>query len=434
MAAADTSVGGDTIYALSSGRPPAAIAVIRISGSRAMEAATALAGPLPPPRRASVRTLRSAVGVLDEAVVLVFPGPATATGEDLVEVQCHGGRAVVAAIEAALAQQPGLRLAEPGEFTRRALANGRIDLAEAEGLGDLLAAQTEGQRVAALAAVEGRVSQMVQSWLATIAILSARVEALLDFADEGDVVDDDAVLHAIAGDMGALGDAIDAVIAVPPVERLHDGVRVVIAGPPNAGKSTLLNLLAGRDAAIVSPISGTTRDRIEVPVVRDGIAYLLTDTAGLKDATGDPIEAIGIGRAAAAVSAADLVLWLGDAEGPRGDSIMVQARGDVTGRTVLIAGRDILIAQSDDRSIDRLWSMIAARAASLLPREDEIALRDRQRRLCVLASHQLAARSGDPLIMAEGLRSAHRALATILGVDATEAMLDALFSGFCLGK
>ena len=425
----------DTIYALSSGRPPAAIAVIRISGDRAMATATLLAGSLPPPRHAGVRRLRDADGAtLDDVLVLAFPGPATATGEDLVELHCHGGRAVIAAVERALADRPGMRLAEPGEFTRRALAHGRIDLAEAEGLGDLLAAQTEGQRRVALATAEGRVSGLVRGWLATVARLSARVEAVLDFADEGDVVDDDAVLAAIARDMAGLAATIGTVLAAPPVERLHDGLRVVIAGPPNAGKSTLLNLMTERDAAIVSPISGTTRDRIEAPVVRDGIAYLLTDTAGLLAATDDPIEAIGITRAMAAIEAADLLLWLGDDRPPRRDAIHVQPRADLPGRDRLADGRSIAVSQADPSSIARLWALIGARAAGLLPQPDTVALRARQRGLCAAAQAELSCVSSDPLIIAEHLRNAHHSLAAILGIDATEAMLDALFSGFCLGK
>ncbi|WP_174286929.1 tRNA uridine-5-carboxymethylaminomethyl(34) synthesis GTPase MnmE, partial [Sphingomonas bacterium] len=389
----------------------------------------------PPPRRAGMRRLRAADGrALDDALVLVFPGPATATGEDLVELHCHGGRAVVAGVEAALGLCPGLRSAEPGEFTRRALTNGRIDLAEAEGLGDLLAAQTEGQRVAALAAAEGRVSRAVRAWLAAIATLSARVEAVLDFSDEGDVLDDDAMLAAVARDMVVLGDAIDTVLAAPPVERLHDGIRVVIAGPPNAGKSTLLNLMAGRDAAIVSPISGTTRDRIEVPVVREGIAYLLTDTAGLADATDDPVEAIGIERATAAMAAADLLVWLGDDDPPRIAAIVVQPRADLPGRGRLRAGGDLLVSQADVGSIERLWAVLGERAAALLPRGDAVALRERQRRLCAAARDDLRMTTTDALVMAEHLRRAHRSLAAILGIDATEAMLDALFAGFCLGK
>ena len=425
----------DTIYALSSGRPPAAIAVIRISGPQAMDAAMGLAGTLPPARRAGRRTLRAADGSpLDDALVLVFPGPATATGEDLVEVHCHGGRAVVAAVEAALAHCPGLRLAEPGEFTRRALTNGRIDLAEAQGLGDLLAAQTEGQRVAALAAAEGRISRQIRTWIDEVARLSARVEALLDFSDEGDVTDDEAVLDRILDETIALGAAIAMIAEATPVERLHDGIRIVIAGPPNVGKSTLLNLLVERDAAIVSPLSGTTRDRIEASVVRGGLAYLLTDTAGLLASTPDAIEAIGIARAEAAVAAADMILWLGEDAPPRAGAIHVQSRGDLPGRSILLAGRDVIVSHDEPASIDRLWSLIGMKAAALLPRTDGLALRDRQRSACSAAARDLGMRSGDALILAEHLRRAHRALATILGIDATEEMLDTLFAGFCLGK
>ena len=232
----------DTIYAPSSGLPPAAIAIIRISGPDALVAARALAGDLPVPREARLRTLRDARGGhLDTALVLVFPAPDTATGEDLVELHVHGGRAVVAAVEAALGTQPRLRRAEPGEFTRRALTNGRIDLAEAEGLGDLLSAETELQRRAALAMADGTLSRRVATWRAALLGLAARLEASLDFADEGDV--DPVLLATIREEAHAVGADIAAALAVPPVDRLHDGIRVVLAGPPNSGKSTLLSLL-----------------------------------------------------------------------------------------------------------------------------------------------------------------------------------------------
>ena len=234
-----------TIFALSSGAAPAGIGVIRVSGPDAMMAVAALAGPLPPPREARVRALRDAGGaLLDRALVLVFPGPATATGEDLVELHCHGGRAVIAAVLRALGEQPGLRPAVGGEFTRRALANGRIDLAEAAGLADLLSADTERQRVAALAAAEGVVSQRVRGWLDRLAMLSAMVEAQLDFADEDDVDDDAAAMAAVVEGQRALAAELAAVLANPPVERLRDGISVVLAGPPNAGTSTLINLLS----------------------------------------------------------------------------------------------------------------------------------------------------------------------------------------------
>ncbi|MCK8457830.1 tRNA uridine-5-carboxymethylaminomethyl(34) synthesis GTPase MnmE [Sphingomonas faeni] len=423
-----------TIFAVSSGRPPAAIAVVRVSGPQAFAAAEALAGPLPAARHASLRGLRDADGaLLDRALVIVFPGPKTATGEDLVELHCHGGRAVIAAVERSLSAQSGLRPAEPGEFTRRALANGRIDLTEAEGLADLLEAETEGQRVAAMTAAEGRVSQAVRNWMDSVAMLSARIEAMLDFADEDDVASDTAAFDAIVADIDALAAEIGAVVDAPPVERLKDGLRVVIGGPPNSGKSTLLNLLGERDAAIVSPISGTTRDRIEVPVIRDGVAYVLTDTAGLID-TLDPIEAIGVTRAGDALAAADIVLWLADVPPPRADALWIHARADLPGRGAIPAGRALAIAQTDRSSLDRLWAEVHLRAMTMLPRGDRIALKQHQRKQCALAVEALQSRSADPLIVAEHLRQARAILAGVLGLDATGQMLDALFGRFCIGK
>ena len=423
-----------TIFAVSSGRPPAAIAVVRISGPDAFAAAEAMAGTVPVPRHASLRALRDARGVvLDRALVIVFPGPKTATGEDLVEFHCHGGRAVIAAVERVLAGLPGLSPAEPGAFTRRALTNGRIDLTEAEGLADLLEAETEGQRVAAMTAAEGRVSQAVRGWMDAVAMLSARIEAILDFADEDDVASDAAALGAILAEVDALASAIAEVVEAPPVERLKDGLRVVIAGPPNSGKSTLLNLLGERDAAIVSPISGTTRDRIDVPVMRNGVAYVLTDTAGLI-ATLDPIEAIGVTRAEDAIVAADMVVWLADVAPPRADALWIHARADVAGREGLPDGRSLAIAQSDRGSLDRLWDALHARAEALLPRGDGIVLKRHQRQQCALAVTALRSATTDPLILAEHLRQARSILAGVLGLDATGEMLDALFGRFCIGK
>jgi len=423
-----------TIYAVSSGRPPAAIAVVRISGPAACTAAETLAGRLPAPRHASLAGLRDADGaLLDRALVIVFPGPRTATGEDLVEFHCHGGRAVIAAVERALSLVPGLRPAEPGEFTRRALTNGRIDLTEAEGLADLLEAETEGQRIAAINAAEGRVSQAVRGWMDDVAMLSARIEAMLDFSDEDDVASDAAAFDAIRRAVDTLADRIAGVVDAPPVERLKDGIRVVIGGPPNSGKSTLLNLMGERDAAIVSAISGTTRDRIDVPVMRGGIAYVLTDTAGLID-TLDPIEAIGVTRAEQAITTADILVWLADTAPPRDDAVWVHARADLAGRDVVPEGRAIAIAHTDPASIDRLWDELHRRADALLPRSDGIALKAHQRRQCAAAITALKETSGDPLIVAEHLRRARSILAKVLGLDATGEMLDALFGRFCIGK
>ncbi|HEX8553600.1 MAG TPA: tRNA uridine-5-carboxymethylaminomethyl(34) synthesis GTPase MnmE [Sphingomonas sp.] len=423
-----------TVFAVSSGRPPAAIAIIRVSGPRAFEAVRKLAGTPPPTRQAGLRALRDGAGhLLDRALVLTFPAPHTATGEDLVEFHCHGGRAVVAAVEGALATIDGLRPALPGEFTRRAVMNGRIDLAAAEGLADLLAAETEAQRVAAMDAAEGRVSAVIHGWLDRLAMLAARIEATLDFADESDVADDQAVVADVVAGMCNLAGEIDALLTAPSVERLRDGIRVVIAGPPNAGKSTLINLLGGREAAIVSPIAGTTRDRIEVPVVRQGIAYLLTDTAGLTH-TDDPIEAIGVDRARRALATADLVLWLGDEAAPEG-ALAIHARADLPGRELCPPGRVLAVSASRPDTIDALWSLIAARTASLLQTRDLPALHEHQRACCNDAARALRdATVNDSLILAEQLRVAHARLGAILGIDATEAMLDALFGRFCIGK
>ncbi len=262
----------------------------------------------------------------------MLPGPATATGEDLVELHCHGGRAVVAAVERALAEQPAFAVPSRASSPGRALLNGRIDLAEAEGLADLLEAQTERQRRAAIGAVEGRVSQAVRGWMDRLAMLSAMIEAMLDFAEEDDVPLDQAAVARIRSEMHDLAIAMLEVVERPPVDRLHDGIRVVLAGPPNSGKSTLLNLLVEREAAIVSPIAGTTRDRIEASVLRGGVAYVLTDTAGLAEDTDDVIEAIGVTRAQEAILQADILLWMADTPPPRGDAIWLHSRADLPGR------------------------------------------------------------------------------------------------------
>lgn len=420
-----------TIYAVSSGNLPAAIAVLRITGPAAIAAATALAGTLPEPRRAGLRALRDADGgLLDRALVLVFPEPDSATGDDLVELHLHGGRAIVAAVSDALARMPGLRAAEAGEFTRRALINGRIDLAEAEGLGDLLSAETEGQRVAALSAAEGVISTRVRGWFDRITALSAEVEAELDFSDEDDVATEQA---GIAANVAHIAADMDRVLAEPPVERVRNGISVVLAGPPNSGKSTLLNCLAGREAAIVSPIAGTTRDRIDAPVVRAGIAYLLTDTAGLAHDTGDAIEAIGVDLAERAILSADILLWLGDDPPPRADAaIWLYPRADLRERDGSASRQRV--SRDDRASIAAVWRTIVERARMLLPREDALMLNRRQRACVERAAASLRQGHDDPLIIAEHLRLARNALAELLGVQSTDAMLDALFGRFCIGK
>ena len=423
----------DTIVALSSGRPPAAIAVVRVSGPRAFAATAALAGTLPSPRQARVRALRDGTGLLlDRALVLVFPGPASATGEDLVELHCHGGRAVVAAVEGALLAQDRVRAAAPGEFTRRAVLNGRIDLAQAQGLADLLEAETEAQRRAALAVAEGQVSRALRGWLDRLTAIAAAVEASIDFAEEGEVAAEVDLLARATVDAARLRDDIGAVLVRPAVERLRDGIRVVIGGPPNSGKSTLLNRLCAREAAIVSAQAGTTRDRIDVSVTRDGIAYLLTDTAGLRDAAHE-VERLGIKLAEQAMGTADVLVWLGDDLPPRTDALWLHARSDEIGRERLALGPVLAIRQDRAETIETVWRLIAAKAATLLPRPDELLLRREQREACGSAAAQLILPT-DPILAAEQLRVATAGLAMLLGGNAPAAVLDALFGRFCLGK
>lgn len=422
----------DTIFALSSGRPPAAIAVLRISGPQARRIGETLAGTLPAPRMAAVRRLRDSAGeTLDQALTLFFPGPATATGEDLLELHLHGGRAVVASVEAALARHAKVRIAEPGEFTRRALANGRLDLAQTEGLADLLEAETEAQRRAALALAEGGLSQLVTTWLDVLSMAAARIEAELDFADEDEVGRADA-FDPSATILPVVADLRD-VLARPAVERLRDGVVVVLAGPRNAGKSSLFNALLGREAAIVTDIAGTTRDILEAAVIRDGIPFRLVDTAGLTEATADPVEAIGITRARTALQAADIILWLGAAaEAPLG-ALRIGARSDQ--RHLDHQQWDHLTSVRDPASIDALWEKLAAQARPLLSDGTTILPHQRHRRLIEAALDELTLVAGEDLLLdAERLRIANASLAAIVGRNATEAMLDALFGRFCLGK
>jgi tRNA modification GTPase len=430
---------GVTIYALSSGAPPAALAIVRISGPDAGSALRALAGALPAPRRASLRTLRdpASTDILDRALVLWFPGPDTATGEDLAELHLHGGRAVVRAVESALSALDGLRLAEPGEFTRRAFLNGRMDLAEAEGLSDLLFAETEAQRVTALRMASGHLSRQVEAWRREVLRLSALVEADLDFSDEDDVREH--AVDAVREGIGALLGEIDLALARPRAERLRDGIRVVLAGPPNAGKSTLLNALLQREAAIVSDIAGTTRDVIEAPVALGGIPFMLTDTAGLRDQGVEAIESIGIARAQDAIAAADIVLWLGgEGEGPDHPRLWeIEAQIDRRGvsRETKRTARHRLSARTGS-GLDALIDDLVTTARSLLPAGDEIALNARQHRLlgeCAAALHDAGSQT-DGLLRAEGLRLARHALDRLLGRTHVEDMLDALFGAFCIGK
>lgn len=431
----------DTIFALSSGPPPAALALIRVSGPHASSALRALCGKLPAPRRAALRNLSWDGVLLDSALVLHFPGPHSATGEDVVELHLHGSRAVVRAVERALAAMPGLRAAQPGEFTRRALENGRLDLTEAEGLGDLLAAESENQRRAAMLLAGGELARAVGAWQAQLLTLSARVEALLDFADEEDVAADEAEIHNINNVIEEIATSWRQWLARPRGERLRDGILVAIAGPPNAGKSTLLNALAARDAAIVSPIAGTTRDIIEVPLALSGIAFRFADSAGLHRGSEDVIEAEGMARARTLIDQADLLLWLGDAA----DAPEHRARAIVAAKADLrendadwprVAGQaDIILSAQRGDGMVALVDWLVGAAGQLLPREGEVALNARHHAALTAAHAALVdARQDDPLLLAESLRAARISIDKITGQAGTEDMLDALFSRFCIGK
>lgn len=423
----------DTIFALSSGQPPAAIAIVRISGPQASEALAALAGRAPEPRLARLEKLvdPNSRTILDRALTLFFPGPASATGEDIAELHLHGGRAVVAAVERVLANLPGLRRAEPGEFTRRAFANGRLDLAEAEGLGDLLVAETEGQRRNAMALADGTLSRAVCRWRGELVDAAAMIEARIDFADEDDVPDDDGATVSI---VRRVREEIGAMLRVPPAERLRDGIRVVLAGPPNAGKSTLFNVLVGRDAAIATPLPGTTRDLLEAPVQFGGMPFIFIDSAGIRE-TDDTIERIGVERAQAATASADIVLWLGEAWEAPARSIKLFPKADLADRECVDDGCDLCVSAAIGTGIDELRHLLVSRGTLLLPREGELALGERQRNALADCLEALEMSEGaDIILLAEALRIARLALDRLTGDGGIEPLLDAIFARFCLGK
>lgn len=423
----------DTIFALSSGRPPAAISVIRISGPAAHDVGTALAGTLPAPRLAAVRELRDpqSADLLDEALVLRFDAPASSTGEDSVELQCHGGRAVVDAILAALGRVAGTREAEPGEFTRRAFENGRIDLTEAEGLADLIEAETESQRKAALAMAEGGLKKQIAEWQATLLNLSAQAERAIDYDEEDEVID-----PALPQACASLADELSDWLARPRVELLKHGVRVVVAGPPNAGKSSLINAIAGFERAIVTNVPGTTRDHIDVPLSVEGLPVILTDTAGLRE-THDPVEAIGVERTEQLLAVADILIWLGEpAEAPVHPlRLLVHSKVDLPHRAIAPDG-SLAVSARTGEGLGSLLKSISGFAWRLLPTSDVIALNRRQAGLLSEARDTLAAAEGreDIVLIAEDLRLARVSFDRLTGRAGVEDVLDSLFARFCLGK
>jgi len=423
----------ETIFALSSGAPPAGIAVVRVSGPAAGTALAALTQSLPPPRQANLARLRDSAGdLLDHALVLWFPGPATVTGEDLAELHLHGGRAVVAAVESALEAMQGLRRALPGEFTRRAFANGRVDLAQAEGLADLLTAETEIQRRAAIASAGGALSRSVERWRVRLLALSAQLEAALDFDDEDDVGGLPAVFRS---EMAALTAEIEEALEAPRAELLREGFRVALAGPPNAGKSTLFNALVESEAAITAPIPGTTRDVLARSVALGGIPFLFVDMAGLRAEGSDEIEAIGIARAHSEIERADLVLWLGsEGEGPSG-CWEIEAQCDRPDR-ILKAHPAHCVSAMTGQGLDAVRKALVDRAMASMPGPGEAALSLRQRQMLFTAKGALseAEQEEDLLLIAERLRQARLSFDRLVGRTSTEEVLDALFGRFCIGK
>lgn len=430
----------DTIFALSSGTLPSGVALVRVSGPRVRFVLETTVGTVPPPRFAVLRTLANFEGEpLDRALVLFFPGPASFTGEDVAEFHLHGGRAVVARFLAFLASIAGLRLAEAGEFTRRAFENGQMDLTEAEGLADLIAAETEAQRRMALRQAGGAFRAKAEDWRRRLVELRALVEAELDFSDEDDVPED-ASAEVISG-VEALRIELDRELeAGNRGERIRDGFEVVVLGPPNAGKSSLVNVLAERDVAIVTDIPGTTRDLLEVHLNLDGYAVTLVDTAGLRHGT-DAIEVEGIRRGKKRATGADLILWL-DEEGDGAPSdvvelgrpiLSIRTKGDLSSNESGSATISIL----DRTSIDQLIASLSREAAARLGGESPLVSRARQRDCMYQAVDALSraeARGLPSEIVADCLREAGEALGRLTGRIDVEEVLGSIFSTFCIGK
>jgi tRNA modification GTPase len=427
----------DTIYALATARGRSGLAVVRVSGPETFPAGKILAGKLPPLRTAGLRRLTWNGEVLDEALVLTFAKGASFTGEDVVEFHLHGGPAVVGAVLRTLSEQPGLRLAEPGEFTRRALENGVLDLAQVEGLADLIDAETEAQRRQAVRVLSGSVGQKVDSWRRDLIRAGALLEATIDFADEDVPVDvSPEVLALIDGLMTDLGHEAAGVAAA---ERVREGFEVAIVGAPNVGKSTLLNQLAGREAAITSEIAGTTRDVIEVRMEIAGLPVTFLDTAGLRE-TEDRLEQAGIDRALSRAQAADLRLFLTEGSPvpgltPEGDDIVVWSKSDtrsgvsglaVSGKTG--AGVPELLAHIGGILGERVGS-----AGALVRERHRVAVTTAIAALAESRAEVVRADSRVELA-AEHLRQAVRALDALVGRVDVDDLLGEIFASFCIGK
>ncbi|WP_417692268.1 tRNA uridine-5-carboxymethylaminomethyl(34) synthesis GTPase MnmE [Roseibium sp.] len=447
----------DTIFALSSGAVPSGVAVIRLSGPHVREALTALVGTVPAPRQSSLRKLKDPVSgdVIDEALVLFFAGPASFTGEDVAELQCHGGRAVVARLLEVLSGLKGHRPAEPGEFTRRAFDRGRMDLTEVEGLADVIAAETEAQRKQAVRQMGGALGELYEGWRKRLIHMRAMVEAEFDFADEEDVPG--SVADQVWQQAGELAcDIHDHLEKSRSGERLRSGLQVVLMGPPNAGKSSLLNSLAGREVAIVTEEAGTTRDVLEVHLDLGGFPVTLVDTAGLREEAGR-VEKEGIRRAQDRGRAADLILWAREPGGPSpeqaGDVFGPELREDVSVWTVWTKAdletppkqdssgtiKEIRTSCESQGGVQPLMEALTGFASEMISLgEAPLATRQRHRHFlkdCSDALGRAVTLSHLPgELRAEELRQAADALGRITGRIDVEDLLDVIFRDFCIGK
>jgi tRNA modification GTPase len=432
-----------TIFALSSGQPPSAIAVVRVSGPQAQAALTLLAGRIPARRKATRALLRDAQRrPIDDAVVLFFPAPRSATGEDVAELHVHGSRAVLAALFAALSSIENVRPAERGEFTRRAFENGKLDLTEAEGLDDLIHADTDRQRLQALRQLKGLLGDKVRDWRAQIIEASALVEVGIDFSDEGDVPAE-LMAPALAKIKALLAEISDVLAAQGRGERLRDGLLIAIAGPPNVGKSTLMNQLARREVAIVSPHAGTTRDVIEVQLDLDGYPVTVIDTAGIRK-TDDPVEQEGVRRARTRAAEADLVLWLSDegrSEIPSHGTTpvwLVRNKVDLDPCARATECQFKISAARGDGIADLVAAIVGFAREYFGATESSLIGRERQRKLLEEAAISLRRSievvGGGEELVAEELRRAALALGRLLGRVDVEDVLDVIFREFCIGK
>lgn len=446
--AEDGAAPRDTIFALSSGLPPAGVAIVRMSGPGARAALAVMCGSVPAPRLATLMDVREpGTGErLDRALVLSFPAPASFTGEDVAELHLHGGRAVVGGVLRALGTLPGLRLAEPGEFTRRAFERGRIDLTEAEGLADLVAAETAAQRRQALDQAGGSIRERYDRWSERLTDIRAGLEAEIEFSEE----DATAGFWAERGRQATVqlrDEILAALRRSAGAEKIREGFVAVILGPPNAGKSTLLNALAGREVAIVTAEPGTTRDLIEVPLDLGGLPVTLVDTAGLRELATSAVEREGIRRAQARAAGADLLIALGDGSGAGGQAaadpqrvLRVAAKADLldqAARARLGGQVDLIVSAWTGEGLDQLAAAIGERirARAALP-EAPVVTRERHRHALEACAAELdgAGRASEAEVVSEHLRLAARSLERLAGRVDVEDVLGSIFAQFCIGK